>query len=67
LLEELANWKPGMDLPDIPIEDVSEELDRHVRETNFQARLFTGTIQGCRMVCFQTKNPTLGKFWRVLQ
>jgi hypothetical protein len=22
--------------------------------------------QGCRMVCFQTKNPNLGKFWRVL-
>jgi hypothetical protein len=23
--------------------------------------------QGCQMVCFQTKNPNLGKFWRVLQ
>jgi hypothetical protein len=23
--------------------------------------------QGCQMVCFQTKNPDLGKFWRVLQ
>jgi hypothetical protein len=22
--------------------------------------------QGCQMVCFQTKNPNLGKFWRVL-
>jgi hypothetical protein len=22
--------------------------------------------QGCQMVCFQTKNPDLGKFWRVL-
>jgi hypothetical protein len=22
--------------------------------------------QGCQMVCFQTKNPYLGKFWRVL-
>jgi hypothetical protein len=21
---------------------------------------------GCQMVCFQTKNPNLGKFWRVL-
>jgi hypothetical protein len=21
--------------------------------------------QGCQMVCFQTKNPNLGKFWRV--
>jgi hypothetical protein len=25
-----------------------------------------GRIQGCQMVCFQTKNPELGKFWRVL-
>jgi hypothetical protein len=24
------------------------------------------TWQGCQMVCFQTKNPTLGKFWRAL-
>jgi hypothetical protein len=24
-------------------------------------------IQGCQMVYFQTKNPTLGKFWKVLQ
>jgi hypothetical protein len=23
--------------------------------------------QGCQMVCFQTKNRNLGKFWRVLQ
>jgi hypothetical protein len=23
--------------------------------------------QGCQMVCFQTQNPNLGKFWRVLQ
>jgi hypothetical protein len=23
-------------------------------------------IQGCQMVCFQTKNPNLGKFWSVL-
>jgi hypothetical protein len=22
--------------------------------------------QGCQMVCFQTKNPNLGKVWRVL-
>jgi hypothetical protein len=23
--------------------------------------------QGCQMVCFQTKNTNLGKFWRVFQ
>jgi hypothetical protein len=22
--------------------------------------------QGCQMVCFQTKNPNLGKFWRIV-
>jgi hypothetical protein len=27
----------------------------------------TNGSQGCQMVCFQTKNPNLGKFWRVLQ
>jgi hypothetical protein len=26
-----------------------------------------GLHQGCQMVCFQTENPNLGKFWRVLQ
>jgi hypothetical protein len=25
------------------------------------------TCQGCQMVCFQTKNSNLGKFWMVLQ
>jgi hypothetical protein len=25
------------------------------------------TVQGCQMAYFQTKNPDLGKFWRVLQ
>jgi hypothetical protein len=24
-------------------------------------------VQGCQMAFYQTKNPTLGKFWRVLQ
>jgi hypothetical protein len=25
------------------------------------------TFQGCQMVCFQTKNPNLGKFWSALE
>jgi hypothetical protein len=25
------------------------------------------TKQGCQMVCFETENPNLGKFWRVMQ
>jgi hypothetical protein len=35
-----------------------------------RTRLLVGSMyvdQGCQMVCFQTKNPNLGKFWRVLQ
>jgi hypothetical protein len=24
-------------------------------------------VQGCQMVCFQTKNSNLGKFWRALE
>jgi hypothetical protein len=26
----------------------------------------TRAVQGCQMVCFQTKNPNLGQFWSVL-
>jgi hypothetical protein len=29
--------------------------------------MYAPFMQGCQMVCFQTKNPKLGKFWRVLQ
>jgi hypothetical protein len=31
------------------------------------APLATGNVQGCQMVCFQTKNPNLGKFWKALE
>jgi hypothetical protein len=27
----------------------------------------SASSHGCQMVCFQTKNPNLGKFWRVLE
>jgi hypothetical protein len=33
----------------------------------FYFRCHTNTRQGCQMVCFQTKNPNLGTFLRVLQ
>jgi hypothetical protein len=29
-------------------------------------RFYRSVPQGCQMVCFQTKNPNLGKFWRAL-
>jgi hypothetical protein len=28
---------------------------------------FSTGIQGCQMVCFQTKNPNFGKIWRALE
>jgi hypothetical protein len=28
---------------------------------------FASQMQGCQMVCFQTKKPNLGKFWRALE
>jgi hypothetical protein len=28
---------------------------------------FVSPDQGCQMVCFQTKNPNFGKFWRALE
>jgi hypothetical protein len=34
---------------------------------NFFSEDLAAWHQGCQMVCFQTKNPNLGKFWRVLQ
>jgi hypothetical protein len=27
--------------------------------------LFAPWVQGCQMVCFQIKNPNLGKFWKI--
>ena len=36
LSQQLAEWKPGMELPNIPIEDVSDEINRHRREIGFQ-------------------------------
>jgi hypothetical protein len=33
--------------------------------TGFAKNVHRG--RGCQMVCFPTKNPNLGKFWRALQ
>jgi hypothetical protein len=41
-----------------------------VSDTQWRTSLGRGIVwslsQGCQMVCFQTKNPNLGKFWRAL-
>jgi hypothetical protein len=34
---------------------------------NSETRREAQAVQGCQMVCFLTKNPNFGKFWRVLQ
>ena len=39
LSQQLAEWKPGMELPNIPVEDVSDEIKRHRKEIGFQASL----------------------------
>ena len=39
LSQQLAEWKPGMELPNIPVEDVSDEIKRHRREISFQVKL----------------------------
>ena len=36
LTQRLAEWKPGMDLPNIPVENVTDEVKRHRREIGFQ-------------------------------
>ena len=33
---QLADWKPGMELPNLPVEDVADEIKRHRRDTSFQ-------------------------------
>ena len=39
LSQQLAEWKPGMELPNIPVEDVSDEIKRHRREIGFQVNI----------------------------
>ena len=40
LSQQLAEWKPGMELPNIPVEDVSDEIKRHRKEIAFQVKIF---------------------------
>jgi hypothetical protein len=36
----------------------------HLFKKSIQTPFSRAQHQGCQMVCFQTKNPKLGKFWR---
>jgi hypothetical protein len=46
---------------------LSSQAVRAERFKDPERRNVCASVQGCQMVCFQTKNPNLGKFWRVLQ
>jgi hypothetical protein len=35
-------------------------------DSGFSLDVCMPSNQGCQMVCFQTQNPNLGKFWRFL-
>jgi hypothetical protein len=52
-----------MKRPDEP--DLLPELGAE-QSGDARERLLRPRRQGCQMVCFQTKNPNLGKFWRAL-
>ena len=44
LSQQLVDWKPGMELPNLPIEDVLDEIKRHQREISFQIAMKSITI-----------------------
>jgi hypothetical protein len=46
----------------IPFEDLGFHVKQQTGEKDEKS-----SDQGCQMVSFQTKNPNLGKFWRVLR
>jgi hypothetical protein len=42
-----------------------KNASQSLSESLLSAKQNEGGSQGCQMVCFQTKNPSLGNFWRV--
>jgi hypothetical protein len=48
-------------------------LELQQQQQSVLTRLFhefitcTRSVQGCQVVCFQAKNPNLGKFWRAFE
>jgi hypothetical protein len=56
-----------------PVSKMADRLKGHLslaltelRQIKSEMNDFYGRGQGCQMVCFQTKNPNLGKFGRAL-
>jgi hypothetical protein len=42
---------------------ISQDLHMSTYICKIKYWFYESTYQGCQMVCFQTKNPNLGKFW----
>jgi hypothetical protein len=53
-----ANRGGDRALEDGPLDNLVTTLYRSIYTTQ--------QMQGCQMVCFQTQNPNLGKFWKAL-
>jgi hypothetical protein len=48
----------------------SNQNGRNAKSAIFEKRFSAAAAawcQGCQMVCFQTKNQSLGKFWRAMK
>jgi hypothetical protein len=52
---------PGIRIFELDVGIQKPVVSYEVEKSNF------GPIQGCQMVCFQTKNSNLGKFFRALE
>jgi hypothetical protein len=63
--------KVGLCNRELPLshEPASDNLDQSIWDEAHECmkqKVCSAMSQGCQMVCFQTKNPNLGKFERVL-
>jgi hypothetical protein len=64
-------WKPLSFGAKIKLENWEKKPKKSLRKDSFTPGkfepYFATMYQGCQMVCFQTKNPNLGKLWRALE
>jgi hypothetical protein len=61
MFEEKSNFQDLCKIGENEIPAKEKGLENY---NKMSEKRFVGE-QGCQMVCFQTKNPNLGKFWRV--
>jgi hypothetical protein len=48
-------------------EEVESWMDGVIYNRKNRASHFFKAVKGCQMVCFETKNPNLGKLWKALE